>query len=298
MDRNVEPSLALLDHEEVVDTDDVIGVPGEGRPQDSSYPDRVLVDMRFDVFRPDRVLVGLQRDDSRFDIEVTAKFLPYDVHVPAEDEVRTVRRLPGRFASFAPVPLQGQCTEHDRLGRPLGPSACGLRWRMEQVGEHPDAPLLELGGARVLGVIDEIAVQVVRDQPLGLGLHPGRYERREIAHRRSVDHQLPATKRIASMAGIPTAKRLGRCFVAQKATTVASLQQVQALTVRTANVGGCLRLLVHIWSLTLLALELSIQDARRLGGPAGFETNWSPCSTGGVGRSRPCDLRPGITRWG
>ena len=34
--------------------------------------------------------------------------------------------------------------------------------RVEEVGEHPDAALLDLGGARVLGVVDEVAVQVRR----------------------------------------------------------------------------------------------------------------------------------------
>jgi hypothetical protein len=31
---------------------------------------------------------------------------------------------------------------------------------MEKIGEHPDAALLDLGRARILGVIDEVAMQV------------------------------------------------------------------------------------------------------------------------------------------
>jgi hypothetical protein len=40
---------------------------------------------------------------------------------------------------------------------------------VEQIGQHPDASLLELGGPRVLRVVDEVAVEVLGDQPLRLG---------------------------------------------------------------------------------------------------------------------------------
>ena len=33
---------------------------------------------------------------------------------------------------------------------------------VEEAGEHPDAALLDLGRARVLGVVDEVAVEVRR----------------------------------------------------------------------------------------------------------------------------------------
>ena len=69
--------------------------------------------------------------------------------------------LPVRLAALAPLPLQRQRPEHDRLGGPLGARAGGLAGRVEEVGEHPDAALLDLGGARVLGVVDEVAVQAV-----------------------------------------------------------------------------------------------------------------------------------------
>ena len=61
---------------------------------------------------------------------------------------------------------------------------------LKRLGEHPDAALLDLGGLRILGVIDEVRVQVFRDDAVGLGLHPGGDERREIAHRHPVEHHL------------------------------------------------------------------------------------------------------------
>ena len=52
---------------------------------------------------------------------------------------------------------------------------------MEEVGEHSDAALLDLRGLGVLGVVDEVAVEVLGDEPLSLRLHPGGHEGREVA---------------------------------------------------------------------------------------------------------------------
>ena len=110
------------------------------------------------------------------------------------------RRRPGsagrsacrRPAAVAPVPLQRQRAEHDRLGRALRACAGGLARRVEEVGEHPDAALLDLGGLRVLGVVDEVAVQVLGDDPLRLRLHPRGDEGGEIARRVAVEDELLA----------------------------------------------------------------------------------------------------------
>ena len=91
--RHVEPALALEPEQVVVDTGDVIGMPGEGRAEHGGDADRVLVDVRLHILGADRVLVGLQRDDPRFDVEVTAELLPDDVNVAAEDEVGALDRL-------------------------------------------------------------------------------------------------------------------------------------------------------------------------------------------------------------
>ena len=47
--------------------------PGERRTQHRGHPDRVLVDVRLDVLRPDRVLARLQRHDARLHVEVAAE---------------------------------------------------------------------------------------------------------------------------------------------------------------------------------------------------------------------------------
>ncbi len=62
--------------------------------------------------------------------------------------------------------------------------------RVEQVGEHPDAALLDLGRARVLGVVDEVAVQVLGDDPLRLRLHPRGHEGGEVARRVALEREV------------------------------------------------------------------------------------------------------------
>ena len=104
-----------------------------------------------------------------------------------------LRRVLARLlAPLAPLPLQRQRAEHDRLGRALRARAGRLAGGVEQVGEHPDAALLDLRRLRILGVVDEVPVQVLGDDPLRLGLHPRRHEGREVALRDPVEHELLA----------------------------------------------------------------------------------------------------------
>ena len=88
---------------------------GERRAQDRGDTDRVLVHVRLHVLRADHVLVGLERDDARLDVEVAAELLPHHVDVPAEHQVGARRVLAGRIPPGAPLPFQRQRAEHDGL---------------------------------------------------------------------------------------------------------------------------------------------------------------------------------------
>ena len=162
VERHVQSALVPDLDQELVDPDDVVGVACEGRSQDGGHADRVLVDVRLHVLGADRVLVGLERDDPRLDIEVAAELLPDDVDVAAEDEVWLVCRSSSGFTALSPLPLEREGAEHDGLRRSLGPRSGRLAWRVEEVGEHPDAALLDLRRLRVLGVVDEVPVEVRR----------------------------------------------------------------------------------------------------------------------------------------
>ena len=190
--RDLEALLLAQPGQQRVDADDVVGVAGERRAEHGGDADRVLVDVRLDVLGANRELVALQRDDPRLDVEVAAELLPHDVHVAAEDEVRPVGRLLGRLAPLAPLPLQRQGAEHDRLRRTLRARAGRLARGVVEAGQHPDAALLDLGRLRILRVIDVVAMQVVSDHPLRLGLHPGGDERRQVAEGDAVEHHLLA----------------------------------------------------------------------------------------------------------
>ena len=61
---------------------------------------------------------------------------------------------------------------------------------VEQVGQHPDAALLDLGRDRVLGMVDEVPVQVLGDDPLRFRLHPGRDEGGQVALRVAFEVQV------------------------------------------------------------------------------------------------------------
>jgi hypothetical protein len=146
MERDIEPLLLLQLDQQVIDPANVVGMAGERGADHGRDADRVLVHVRLDVVGADGVLIRLQRDDSRLHVEVAAELLPDDVNVPAEHEIRPVRGLPGVLAALAPLPLQREGPEHDRLRRALRAGAGRLARRMEELGQHPDASLLDLEG--------------------------------------------------------------------------------------------------------------------------------------------------------
>jgi hypothetical protein len=167
-------------------------VAGKRRANHRGDADRVLVDVRLDVLGADRVLPRLQGHDPRLHVEVTAELLPDDVDVAAEHQIRGVGGLSVRLAVLAPLPLQRQGAEHDRLRRALSARAGGLSRCMEELGEHANAALLDLESLGILGVIDEVAVEVLLDHPPRFRLHPGRDEGGEVPLRDPLHGELLA----------------------------------------------------------------------------------------------------------
>jgi hypothetical protein len=109
----VEAVVGHLDAaQQLVDPLDLVDLPGEGGAEDRPDRDRVLVDQRLDLFGPDRVPVGGERDHPLLDVEVFGELLPAGVHVGAEDDVRLGAVV---AAPLAPAPLVGEQAEHDRL---------------------------------------------------------------------------------------------------------------------------------------------------------------------------------------
>ena len=217
-------------NQEVVDPLNVVGMPGERRSEHGGHADRVLVDVWLHVLGADRVLVLLQRDDPRLDVEVAAELLPHDVHVAAEHEVGTIGPLAGRLAPRAPLPLQRQRAQHDRLGGSLRARAGRLSGGVVEVGEHADAALLDLRRLRILGVIDEVHLQGFVDHPTRLGLHPRRHERRQVAHRQAVEHHFLAHQAHRFLGGHPDLRKfVVRRGLEQEAVAVLALEFLDLL---------------------------------------------------------------------
>ena len=100
--------------------------------------------------------------------------------------------LPVGLAPVLPEPLQREAAEHRRLARPRRRAShrvAGIG-RVPEAAEDVDAPHLELGRLRVLVLVDHVLVEALRHQLLGLRLHPGADERREVHARVAVEHQL------------------------------------------------------------------------------------------------------------
>ena len=240
---------------------DVVGVPGERGPQHGGNPDRVLVYVRLHVLGADRVLVALQRHDARLDVEVAAELLPHHVHVAAEYEVGAVARLALRLSPRAPLPLQRQRAEHDRLGGALRARARRLPRSVEEVGEHPYAALLDLRRLRVLGMVDEVGVQRSRDQPVRLGLHPRRHERRQVAHRHAVEQHLFAEQAQRVLGGHAA---LGQPVVGGRLQPVAvAVRALQLLDASAPQVG---RALLRVLAVCLVLGRHSHPPRSRRGG--------------------------------
>ena len=161
---------------------DVVGVPGEGRPEHGGDADRVLVDVRLDVLRADRVLVLAAAGRSAARRRSSGRTSP-------RRRARR-RRRPGSGLSVGFSAASRRSRHFHFSARAPSMIASDEPWvrapvvspgGVEEVGEHADAALLDLRGLRVLGVVDEVAVEVVGDQQLRLGLHPGGDEGGEVA---------------------------------------------------------------------------------------------------------------------
>ena len=106
-----------------------------------------------------------------------------------------------------PAPLEGEAAEHARLARAGRRAPRGARAsRVPEAGEDVHATALDLGGLGVLVLVDHVLRGALGHEQLGLGLHPGRHERREVEPGVAVQHQLV----VDDLEGGPRRHALGR----------------------------------------------------------------------------------------
>jgi hypothetical protein len=91
-----------------------------------------------------------------------------------------------------PEALERQPAEHRSLARPGRRAARDLLsvGGVPEAAEGMDAAHLEVGGLRVLVLVDHVLVEALGHQPLGLRFHPGGDEGREVHPCIAVEHQL------------------------------------------------------------------------------------------------------------
>ncbi len=134
------------------------------------------------------------RHEPGLDLPVTAELLPAHLDVRAHHQVRLGRVRARRLPAGAPAPQQRHPAEHARLARPGRGAARSprCRRRVPQVGQDVHAAPLELGGLRVLVLVDHVLGGALGHQQLGLRLHPGGDERRQVEPGVAVQDQLVA----------------------------------------------------------------------------------------------------------
>ena len=100
--------------------------------------------------------------------------------------------LPLGRAPLLPAPLERQSAEHRRLAgarRRAARRLVRIR-RVPEVREDVHAARLDLGGLRVLVLVDHVLVEALGHELLGLGLHPRGHERGDVETRVAVEHEL------------------------------------------------------------------------------------------------------------
>ena len=123
VDRNIKARFLLQPVERGAQSADTLVLACEGAAQHADHADGVLIAGRRGAFRIGDILVAFERDRPLFDIPVAKEFVPADLRVGAEHQVRPIRRLSELAHLLAPAPLQRQAAQHARFARSDGGSA-------------------------------------------------------------------------------------------------------------------------------------------------------------------------------
>src|SRR6516162_62074 len=107
----------------------------------------------------DKAVVNLNRDLAEFNVPVAAEFVPAHLYGPGY-QVGTVRGLVSSLPFLPPLPLQRQPAQHGSLTGTRSGSTDGIGriGGVPQIGEHVDAARFDLGGLRVLVLVDHVLV--------------------------------------------------------------------------------------------------------------------------------------------
>lgn len=217
MDGDVEAGVLLESVQGCAEIGDGLVRAVEGGAEDPDHADGVLVAELCGGLRVEMESAALHRDLPGLDLPEIAELLPADLHIDAHDQIgfggrRVAVGVPGRPAAF-----ERQAGEHAGLAGAGGRTAHRRRGvgGVPQVGEHRHTATFQLGGTRVLVLVDHVLVPALTHQHPGLGLHPGGDEGGEIEPGVSVEHQLVMDQAVRGRGrqrsvGQPVPRRRGR----------------------------------------------------------------------------------------
>lgn len=168
VDVDGDVQAALL--QEVVDALDVLVVAGVSGAQDDGNANGVLVNQVHGLRGINGVPVGSAVDVLLLDLEVARGLFPADLHGGRHDDVWLVGGLALGLALELPAALHGQHAEHDGLGGADAgrADAVAAGGSVEELADHVDAAVLDVGGLGVLLVVDEVFGEGLGHELLGL----------------------------------------------------------------------------------------------------------------------------------
>lgn len=136
---------------------DVFVLAGVSRSKDGTNPDGILVAKVNSLFRINDVAIRVTIDEPFFDLEITHRLLPDDLHGRRHDHVGLVDRFSIGETTRLPAPLHSEHGEHDGFRRADSRSAHGNASRgMEEVSEDADAAVLDISGLGIFFIVDEV----------------------------------------------------------------------------------------------------------------------------------------------
>ncbi len=155
------------------------------------HEDRVLVDTGQHVVGVHAVVPRRHRHLAHLDVPVLGELVPHHLHRPAH-HVRLVGGLALRFTLGPPSPLGRHAGQHAGLGRADARRADGVGRLgcVPEVGHHVHAAALDLGGLRVLVLVDHVLVDAQVHERVHLGLLPRLAEGGQVLAGVAVEHEL------------------------------------------------------------------------------------------------------------
>ena len=194
---NVETGRGLEAVERFGDRLDRLVAAGEGHAEGRDHADGVLVAARQNLLGRHQHAAVLHGDLAVLDIPIAGELVPADLH-GAGDQVRFVEGFALGASAGLPATLERETAKHRRLAGAGGRAAdaARIRRRVPEIREHVHATRLDLGGLRILVLVDHVLVDAVVHQLVDLGLAPRLAEGREILPRVAVEQQFVPDGRI------------------------------------------------------------------------------------------------------